>query len=268
MPRFVTTVWPGSVIPPPPVMRPASVRVHHGGWLELLGPATEVDVPTGFYLREMSAQRPTTIAGAAAFVEQWGRGSDPDARDLVGGEGSALLDLAPRPEGVLLPRDRRLADVRSDLASYLGRDYWSGRTGLVHAMEVIERGRLMSVFAEHAQAYEAGEDISAQAWEVFLESIDAALSAFQVRVLVEGEDRPFSLPDLTAYAVAALQLYNDMATGAAYRVCASETCDFVFTTQRGTAAYYQRTSGTKYCTNKCARAQAERQRRRRVKAGR
>ena len=122
----------------------------------------------------------------------------------------------------------------------------------------------MSRLAEHAQASNAGENISASGWEVFLECVNAALSAFQVHV-VQEEDRPFALPCLTAYSVAVLQLYNDLATGATYRVCASETCDVVFTGQRGTAVHYQRTSGTKYCTKKCARAQAERERRRRVR---
>ena len=267
MPHFRPTVWPGTVIDQPPVMRPASVRVHDGGWLELLGPKTEIHLPTGFYLREMSAQRPRTIAEVAAFVEQWGRASDPDSRDLVGGEEWMELQSAQfgeKWEGEL-PAGTTLVTGRIKLGGSLGRGYPYERANLVHVFEVFERSRMMSQLAKHAQAYSAGQYIGD--WDLFLEYVNAALSAFQIRVLVEGEDRPFALPHLTAYSVAALQLYNDIATGATYRICASETCAVVFTTQRGRAVHYQRTSGTRYCTNGCARAQAERERRRRIRRG-
>ncbi len=262
MPQFRPTVWPGTVVPVPTVLRPEGVRVHEHGWLELLGKETEVEVPTGFYLREVAADGATTTDDAVRFVEQWGRSADPDARDLVSGElWMSAREFEMRQTGAL-ERHRTLGRARYELAAQLGVD---GRRRLVHTVEVIERIRLMQDVTWVAIAQQQGVDLDESRWGLFLEPLNAALSAYQVRVLVEGEDRPFSLPWETAYSVAALQLYNDLATGATYRECASETCRVVYTVQRGRAEHYARTTGTKYCTNRCAKAQAERERRRRAK---
>jgi hypothetical protein len=260
MPRFLPTVWPGTVLPQPPVGRPTAVRVHPGGWLELVGSTTAIDLPVNFYLWEMARERPQTADAAAAFVEQWGRAADVDSRDLPGGEQWWKAPV----EQPLLDGDLRLSTSgpgqdRSPLAA----DLACSRMDLVHVAEVIERARLLSLCTEHARALQAGQDVGLVEWEVFMEVFNAALSAFQVNIVVEGEDRPYALPCVTAYSVAALQLYNDIATKAVYRACASETCTKTFTTQRGTGKYYRRTTGTKYCSNGCARAQAERERRRR-----
>ena len=61
-------------------------------------------------------------------------------------------------------------------------------------------------------------------------------------------------------------LYDRLAEGAAPRRCASETCQRLFVRQRGRAEYGQyRTGGVKYCSRECARAQAQRELRRRRK---
>jgi hypothetical protein len=66
------------------------------------------------------------------------------------------------------------------------------------------------------------------------------------------------------YQVCALELYNHIAEGAEYRLCANETCERLFVRQEGRAeAGHYRTQGVRYCTASCARAQAQRQYRRR-----
>jgi hypothetical protein len=71
----------------------------------------------------------------------------------------------------------------------------------------------------------------------------------------------------TIYSVAFLQLYNHLVEGAFVRHCANENCQQHFVRQRGRAEYGQhRTTGVKYCSRECARAQAQRSLRRRRKA--
>ena len=64
----------------------------------------------------------------------------------------------------------------------------------------------------------------------------------------------------TVYSVAFLQLYNHLVEGAAVHQCANERCGRAFVRQRGRAEYGQhRTTGVKYCSRECARAQAQRE---------
>ncbi|MGW6483804.1 hypothetical protein ACWGDS_39160 [Streptomyces sp. NPDC055059] len=91
-------------------------------------------------------------------------------------------------------------------------------------------------------------------------SLHAALPVFSIGIGNLTDRRP------TIYSVAYLQLYNHIAEKATIRECANETCRRSFVRQRGRAEYGQnRTSGIKYCTRECARAQAQRELRRRRK---
>lgn len=66
------------------------------------------------------------------------------------------------------------------------------------------------------------------------------------------------------YYICCLELFNHIADNAAYKVCANEPCGRLFVRQEGGARHGQhRTVGLKYCTPKCARAQAAREYRRR-----
>jgi hypothetical protein len=71
----------------------------------------------------------------------------------------------------------------------------------------------------------------------------------------------------TVYSAAFLQMYNHMVEGATVKHCANEPCGKPFVRQRGRAQFDQhRTEGVKYCSRQCARAQAQRELRRRRRA--
>lgn len=72
---------------------------------------------------------------------------------------------------------------------------------------------------------------------------------------------------LDLYPICALELYKHIVEDTDYSVCQNETCGRLFVRQQGRAQYGQhRTRGVLYCTNSCARAQAQRAYRRRERS--
>lgn len=69
------------------------------------------------------------------------------------------------------------------------------------------------------------------------------------------------------YSLIARQLYNHVVERPTYRECASTTCTQVFAHQvrNGVAKYAPHSEGVRYCSRRCARAQAQRDWRRRQK---
>jgi hypothetical protein len=66
------------------------------------------------------------------------------------------------------------------------------------------------------------------------------------------------------FEVCAAELYNDIVAQTEYKTCANERCGRLFVLQHGRAVHGQhRTSGVKYCSPACARAQNQRNYRRR-----
>ena len=89
--------------------------------------------------------------------------------------------------------------------------------------------------------------------------LDTGLAAVRPRVslALNGSGEP-PLMDLTLYALCCCELFNHVVSGADFRVCANESCERLFL--RDETA---RRRGVLYCSRTCARAQAQREFRRR-----
>jgi hypothetical protein len=89
--------------------------------------------------------------------------------------------------------------------------------------------------------------------------LDTGLAAVRPRVsLAVNGDREPPLLDLTLYALCCCELFNHVVSGADFRVCANEACERLFV--RDDTA---KRRGVLYCSRTCARAQAQREFRRR-----
>jgi hypothetical protein len=81
-----------------------------------------------------------------------------------------------------------------------------------------------------------------------------------VAVVVDGRSKRAA----SLFEVCAAELYNHIVARPTYKVCANETCQRLFVLQRGRAIHGQhRTTGVKYCSVSCARAQNQRKYRQR-----
>jgi hypothetical protein len=96
-------------------------------------------------------------------------------------------------------------------------------------------------------------------------TMNAALRVFAVHVRYPGADTLLDRP--STYEIAALQLAQLIAEQRRVRTCANERCRRLFTRQRGRAKYDNtgHATGVIYCSNLCAKAQSERNRRARLR---
>ena len=271
-------------MPVPPVLRVYGVE-RDGRWflpnLDRSRPTALAYLPPEVYLRQF---RDTPADDLDALAELCKLGwivllHEQPYRDLPVKDDEEWKAWLARLEVTLWPREPIWAGDEAEREAVWARHHSLDLGPAVHAAEVAARVRAMQRTTNHLLAYLDDEPVAPAwpnctddlgAWRNFIDFTGAALRGFHVRVELEAIDGPEPPEETSLYSAAMLQLVNDLAANETiFHTCANETCRRRFVRQLGRSAYGgHRRSGTRYCTNTCARAQYQREKRRRDRAAR
>lgn len=221
-------------------------------------------LPPDFVFQELLFLRLQTAKDVHDMTLVWG---------LAGGTG---IYTFKHLDDVLTPPPR---EVVADL------ERWQreGRFSLVHPQAVLFHLQVLRALARHTLAYLDGGDDAAvvsawesegfevagvrAAWDMWKGVLNAGLAPFQMHVRVSDDfDELFAVEGVNLFNLACLQMARYVAMEAELKRCANDRCRKPFSVQRGRARddYGQhRSRGVRYCSKLCAKAQSERDRRRR-----
>lgn len=298
---FLVTHWPGQPVPVPQVLA-LPVTLTRAGYLEFSWPTPKLDhldpmgwrshltnVPGELYLRgflDLNLQSPEAIAD---FSQRHGQLEASRWRDLpadlvegVFADSEGLSDirrldeLMARHEGAnaavfrvshvevfrfeaTILRDAIRLWTSYHLDGSIGRALGRWESCLAPPDLAADRDLL-------ADENEAGRAAGLWVWVAML--LNPALSGFHVRLEMRdvlGSD--IGVPRPSLYSAMALQLANHIAEKAKYTPCAAEDCDRLFVRTEGYSRIGQnRLRGNKFCSERCANRQHQREFRRRKAA--
>jgi hypothetical protein len=236
-----------------------------------------VQLPQDFYLRELMDIAPDDLEAAASIMKNYGMLFEFDQEDIerdrrIELSGSAMNPPDDDAAGAFHKDEVRL---HIETAQYAIKTWISLQSpDSYEALQELEADSLTDEAYEDYRRNNPHRDDSREEYEVFVlgarvssfrEILNAALSLISVGIVTGLPSEMQGIPGHhTVYSSSFLQLYNHMVEEATVRHCANEPCRRPFVRQRGRARFEQhRTEGIMYCSRECARAQAQRELRRR-----
>ena len=242
-------------------------------WQSATDGSMSVALPEDFCLRECLTTSPDDLDAVYDFVTRWGRLTPPESHLRP------PLDALPASLDRLIPllADPSQREPLAELAEKAADP--DALAGLPHSLHAeAHHLRVLRALVGHtlaaasdtstadAWAVEGFDTGPGEPWGIYVITMNAALRPFSVHVRYPGVETLLDTP--STYEVAVLQLSKHLAEQRRARVCANERCTRLFTRQRGRAQYENtgHATGVIYCSNLCAKAQAERVRRARKRA--
>ncbi len=265
-PTFRPTVWPAEPPGPPSVTRYRLDRVPGVQGLQVTQTLGSFELPPDFVFRELLDRVPATTTQIVDLVADWG---------LASGVGERTFEYLAAERMPWLQRELEEWGQTPRMVPLLHPEAVQAHLGALrvlsrHLLAYLEnRGDDAVVEAWQEPWGEPTESIS-DAWWKWERYVNRGLAAFTVHVraepLVPAAGR-LTQPTPNLYNACCLQLANYLAGDTPVLRCANVRCGAPFTRHRGRAEHPEyaqhRSRGVRYCSHLCAKAQSERDRRRR-----